>query len=224
MAQFVTLTAGDGYELPAYRAEPDGTPRGGVVVIQEIFGVNSQIQRTAERFADEGYLAIAPALQDRLEPGFLTDDYSPESFAAMRKMMERHDMEKTMLDVQAAIDAAGEAGKVGITGYCFGGRVVWIAASRGMGLSAASGYYGGGVPSYIDLDPKVPTEMHYGEDDRAIPLEQVEALREKHPNVDIYLYPGGHGFFNEDRTESYHLESAERAFTRTLEFFAKHLS
>jgi len=224
VAEFVTLTASDGYALPAYRAEPDGPPRGGVVVIQEIFGVNSQIQRTAERFAREGYLAIAPAIQDRLEKDFWTDDYSPDSFGAMRKMMERLDMAKTLLDVQAAIDAAQEAGKVGITGYCFGGRVTWVAASECTGLSAASGYYGGGVPAYIDLTPKVPTEMHYGEEDVAIPLEQVEALRERHPEVDIYLYPGGHGFFNEDRTPSYHLESAERAFTRTLDFFAKHLA
>ena len=117
--------------------------------------------------------------------------------------MKKFDQDKALLDVEAAVKAAAEGGKVGITGYCFGGRITWRAAAEGIGLTAASGYYGGGVPDYIDLEPKIPLEMHYGSKDKGIPLEQVEELKKRHPEVDIYVYDGDHGFCNSDRPTNF---------------------
>ena len=128
-----------------------------------------------------------------------------------------------MLDVAAAIEAAKAAGKVGITGYCFGGAVSWRAAHHGMGLSAASGYYGGGVPNYIDLAPAIPLEMHYGDQDKGIPLEQIEALKARYPDVGIHVYAAGHGFCNSDGASNFNEAACSKASARTLDFFRKHL-
>lgn len=224
MGEFITLTTDDATPLRAYRALPEGKPRGGVVVLQEIFGVNHNIRSAADRFAALGYLAIAPAVQDRAMPGFETDDYSPESFGKARAFIGAFNRDLAMLDIKAAIAEAATAGKVGITGYCFGGMLTWRAAGAGMGLSAASGYYGGGVPNYIDVAPTIPTEMHYGDRDAGIPLEQVQALRDRHRHVPIYLYQADHGFFNDDRKPSFDAVAATLAFARTAEFFARHLA
>lgn len=224
MGEFVTLKTDDGVPLRAYRAEPAGTPRGGVVVLQEIFGVNHQIRSAADRFAALGYLAIAPAIQDRVMPGFETDDYSPEWFGKARQFIGGFKLDETMLDIKAAIAEAATAGKVGVTGYCFGGMLTWRAASAGMGLAAASGYYGGGVPNYIDAAPQIPLQMHYGDRDAGIPLEQVEQLRARYPDLPIYLYAADHGFFNDERKPSFDAAAATVAFARTAEFFARHLA
>ena len=122
-----------------------------------------------------------------------------------------------------AVKAAAEGGKVGITGYCFGGRVSWIAASKASGLSAASGYYGGGVPNYIELEPRIPIEMHFGDKDQGIPLEQVEQLKARHPGADIYVYNGDHGFCNSDRPDRFNEAACTKASARSLEFFHQHL-
>src|SRR5690606_1977142 len=127
--------------------------------------------------ARHGYLAVAPQMFDRLDKGFESENYGPDHFQLVGEMMKRFDLEAAMRDIAATIEVASQAGKVGITGYCFGGRMTWVAASRGLGLSAASGYYGGGVPGYIELEPKVPLEMHFGDRDKGIPLEQIEALK-----------------------------------------------
>lgn len=224
MGEFVTLTTEDGVPLRAYRATPAGKPRGGVVVLQEIFGVNHQIRSAADRFAALGYLAVAPAVQDRAMPGFETDDYSPEAFAKARQFISAFKVDETMLDIKAAIADAARAGKVGVTGYCFGGMLTWRAAHAGMGLAAGSGYYGGGVPNYMDLAPQIPLEMHYGDRDAGIPLEQVEQLRARHPQVPIHLYAADHGFFNDERLPSFDAAAATVAFARTAEFFARHLA
>lgn len=224
MGEKIELTASDGTTIGGYKAVPQGTAKAGVVVIQEIFGVNHQIRSVCDRFAAEGYLAVAPAMQDRWRPGFETDDYSPESFATAREFFGAFNPDQAMLDVEAAVKIAAEAGKVGITGYCFGGMVTWRAAHAGMGLSAGSGYYGGGVPNYIDLVPSIPIEMHFGDRDTGIPVEQVEELRARYPDVPVYLYPAGHGFFNDEREQSYDAESAKKAWERTLVFFSQHLS
>ena len=137
--------------------------------------------------------------------------------------MQNFDPAKALLDIEAAAKAAASAGKVGVTGYCFGGRFSWVAAHAGLGLSAASGYYGGGLPNYIDLAPIMPLEMHFGEQDTGIPLDQVEALRQRYPQVGIYLYPGEHGFCNSDK-KSFEPASAKKANNRTLAFFARHLA
>lgn len=224
MGEFVTLTTDDNVKLRAYRAAPEGKPRGGVVVLQEIFGLNHQIRSTADRFAALGYLAVAPAVQDRVMPGFETDDYSAEAFGKAREFVGAFKLEGAMLDVKAAVAEAAKAGKVGVTGYCFGGMLTWRAAHAGMGLSAASGYYGGGVPNYIDDAPQIPIEMHYGDRDAGIPLEQVEQLRARYPDLPIYLYAADHGFFNDERKPTFDAASATVAFARTAEFFARHLA
>lgn len=224
MGDFVTLATEDGVPLRAYRAVPEGTPRGGVVVLQEIFGVNHNIRSAADRFAALGYLAVAPAVQDRADPGFVTDEYAPENFTAARAFISRFKLDQAFVDIKAAVAEAATAGKVGVTGYCFGGMLSWRAAHAGLGLSAASGYYGGGVPNYIDLAPQIPTEMHYGDRDAGIPLEQVEHLRARHPQASIYVYDADHGFFNDERKPTFDAVAATLAFARTAEFFARHVS
>lgn len=223
MGERFKLTASDGFELNAYRARPDGTPRGGVVVIQEVWGLSDWIRGVVDRWARHGYLAVAPAMFDRIDYGYESNNYGPDQFVIIGEMMKKFDHTTSMLDVAAAIASASEAGKVGITGYCFGGRVSWQAAAQLDGLSAASGYYGGGIPNYIDMTPRVPTEMHFGSRDKAIPLEQVEDLKARHPEADIYLYDGDHGFCNTDRPTHFDEAACTKASARSLAFFHKHL-
>jgi len=224
MGERITLAASDDFIFNAYRAEPEGKPRGGVVVLQEVWGINSWVRGVADRFARHGYLAIAPATFDRVQFGYESEDYSQAQFAVIGELTRKFDAAKTLLDIEASIKAASEGGKVGITGYCFGGMLTWRAASLGLGLSAASGYYGGGVANYIGLEPKVPTEMHYGDKDTGIPLDQIEQLKARHPSVDVYLYDAGHGFCNSDRPDKFNEAACKKASARTLEFFNKHLS
>ena len=196
MGERITLTAEDGFTLNAYRARPEGPPRGGVVVIQEVWGLNNWVRSVVDRWAAHGYLAVAPAMFDRIEFGYESENYGPDQFKVIGEMLKAFSNETALLDVKAAVAAAAEAGKVGITGYCFGGAVSWRAAHHGLGLSAASGYYGGGIPNYIELEPSIPLEMHFGDRDTGIPLEQIEALKARHPGVNIFVYEAGHGFFN----------------------------
>jgi carboxymethylenebutenolidase len=224
MGDRITLKASDGHSLGGYRANPEGKARGGVVVIGEVWGVNSWVREVADRFARHGFVAVAPNLFDRVKPGFESEDYAAGSaYATMAEQMKSFSFETAMLDIAAAVKEAGAGGKVGITGYCFGGSNTWRAAHAGLGLSAASGYYGGGIPSYIDLEPQVPLEMHYGDKDTGIPLEQIEALKKRHPNVDVYTYAAGHGFCNSDRPDKFDEAACKKASARTLEFFHKHL-
>lgn len=222
MGEIVNLTASDGVGLRAYEAAPEGQPKAGVVVIQEVWGINRWVRSVADDLAKAGYLAIAPAMFDRFEPGYESEDYGPGSRGKIGALMQKFDPANGLRDVEAAVRQASRAGKVGITGFCFGGMICWRAASAGLGLSAASGYYGGGVPNYIELEPKIPIEMHFGDRDTGIPLEQIEALRKRHPQVPVYLYHAGHGFMNSD-TERHVPEAAKAAWARTLDFFGKHL-
>nr|WP_314261246.1 dienelactone hydrolase family protein [uncultured Devosia sp.] len=224
MGERTKITASDGFTLNAYVAKPAGAPRGGVVLIQEVWGLNDWIRSEVDRYASEGYLTVAPAMFDRVEFGYESNNYGPEQFAVIGELMKKFDHKTALLDVSAAIKAASDGGKVGITGYCFGGAVSWRAAAHeGMGLSAASGYYGGGVPNYIELAPRIPTEMHFGDRDKGIPLEQIEALKDKHPEADVYTYPADHGFCNSGRPASFDAGSCAKANARTLDFFRKHL-
>ena len=159
MGERTTITASYGFTLNAYRAEPEGKPRGGVVVIQEVWGLNDWVRSVVDRYAEHGFVAVAPAMFDRV----------------------------------------------------------------GLGLSAASGYYGGGVPNYIELAPTIPLEMHFGDQDSGIPLEQIEALKARYPDVPIHVYAAGHGFCNSDRPASFDLAACTKASARTLDFFRKHL-
>jgi carboxymethylenebutenolidase len=221
MGDWIQLKAADGFELAAWRAAPAGLPKGGVVVIQEIFGVNHHIRSVTDRFAAEGYLAVAPAVFDRVEPK-VELGYDPEGVQQGMGIAGKVDRDKAMLDVAAAIGEAASAGKVGIVGFCMGGTFAWVASARSPGLAAAVGYYGGGVVAAKALQPQVPTMLHFGEKDDHIPLAGVKEVGELHPDVPIYLYPAGHGFHCDERA-SYEAASAKLAWKRTLAFFAQHL-
>ena len=222
MGSMIELKAADGHKLAAYRAEPAGKPRGGVVVIQEIFGVNSHIKSVADGYAADGYLVIAPAMFDRLQRGYDTGYSQPEIQAGI-EVMQKLDWKNTLLDAEAAIKEAAKAGKVGIVGYCWGGTVSWVAAARASGLACSAPYYGGGMPGFMNEKPKVPTMCHFGELDQSPTLEQSRAIAKAHPEITAHFYAGaGHGF-NCDQRGSYHAASAKLARERTLEFFRKHL-
>jgi carboxymethylenebutenolidase len=222
MGSMIELKAADGHKLAAYRAESAGTARGAVVVIQEIFGVNSHVKAVADGYAKDGYLAIAPAMFDRAQRGYDTGYSQPEIQSGIA-VMQKLDWKQTMLDVEAAVAEAKKAGKVGIVGYCWGGTVCWVAAARLSGLTCSAPYYGGGMPGFIGEKPKVPTMCHFGELDQSPTLEQSRAIAKAHPEITAHFYPGaGHGF-NCDQRGSYHAESAKLARQRTVEFFRKHL-
>ena len=216
----ITLTASDGFTLNAYRAEPSGKPRGGVVLFGEIWGINHWVREVADRWAAHGYLCIAPAMFDRVQFGYEREDYD---FAPVKEIYKTYRQETALLDMAAAVKAAAEGGKVGATGYCFGGANTWRTVSQIDGVAAGSGYYGGGVPNYIGLTPRVPTEMHFGAKDDGIPLEQVEELKRAHPGVGIYVYEAQHGFCNSDRPNRFDEAACKLASARTLKFFHEHL-
>jgi carboxymethylenebutenolidase len=222
MGQDVTLTSSDGFKLGAYRADPTGAPKGAVVVIQEIFGVNHHIRAVTDRLANEGYVAIAPAVFDRLQKDFQTG-YTPDDIAKGREMAGKADQQAMLRDTQAAIDAVKSVGKVGITGFCMGGTITFVAAAQLSGLSAAVAYYGGQIAKSVDQKPKVPIMMHFGEKDAGIPMPDVELIQAKHPNAEIFVYEGAQHGFHCDERASYDKKSADIAWPRTMEFFAKHL-
>ena len=222
MGQDIKLTASDNFQLGGYRAEPAGAPRAAVVVIQEIFGVNHHIRTVCDRFAGNGYVAIAPAIFDRIEPNFQSG-YSPEEIAVARKFVANPDWTAMLRDSQAAIDAVKDVGPVGIIGFCLGGSVAYAAATKLSGLSAAIGYYGGAIVRFADDTPKVPTQLHFGEKDAGIPLSDVDIIRAKRPDVEIHVYPGAQHGFNCDERASYDPANAGIAKQRSLDFLATHL-
>ena len=223
MGQDVRLTASDHFELGGYRADPVTAPKAAVVVIQEIFGVNHHIRTVCDRLAGEGYVAIAPAIFDRVERNFQSG-YSPDEIAVARKFVANPDWAAMLRDTQAAIDAVESAGAVGIIGFCLGGSLAYAAATKLSGLSAAIGYYGGAIVRFADDKPKVPTELHFGEKDAGIPLSDVEIIRAKRPDVEIFVYPGAQHGFQCDERASYDKTSADIAWRRSLAFFATHLA
>lgn len=222
MGSMIELQAADGHKFAAYRAEPAGKPRGAVVVIQEIFGVNSHIKGVADGYAMDGWLVVAPAMFDRAQPGYDTGYTQPEIQAGIA-IMQKLDWKQTLLDVDAAIAEAKKAGKVGIVGYCWGGTVCWVAAARTAGLACSAPYYGGGMPGFIAEKPKVPTMCHFGELDQSPTLEQSRAIAAAHPEITAHFYAGaGHGF-NCDQRGSYNAEASKLARERTVEFFRKNI-
>lgn len=222
MGQDITLTASDGFKLGGYRADPAGAPKGAIVVIQEIFGVNHHIRSVCDRFAQEGYVAIAPSIFDRSEPNFQSG-YSPEEVAVARKFVANPDWAAMLRDTQAAIDAVKDVGPVGIVGFCLGGSVAYVATTKLTGLKAAVGYYGGAIVHFVDDKPAVPAQLHFGEKDSGIPLTDVETIKAKRPEVEVHIYPGAQHGFHCDERASYDKASADIAWPRSLAFFAKHL-
>jgi carboxymethylenebutenolidase len=199
-----------------YRADPVGEPRGAVVIVQEIFGVNGHIRAVCDDYAAQGYVAIAPALFDRVERG-VELGYQADDVTAGRAIREKVSLDQALADVEAAAKEVAGVGKIGVVGYCWGGTVAWVAATRSRTFAAAVSYYGGGVPDLADEQPNCPVQLHFGEQDHAIPLDGVEKLKAAHRELPVYLYPAGHGF-NCDQRASYHAESARLASERTLAF------
>jgi len=219
----IKLKSADGFEFGAWEAKPKGDCRGAVVVIQEVFGVNSHIRSVADGYAADGFYAVAPALFDRAEPGielgYEGDDMERGIGIAFGKL----DMTQTLADVQAAIDHATQFGKVGIVGYCFGGLVTWLSACQLQHLSAASSYYGGGVPDQANMDPQCPIILHFAEQDSFIPMESVHKFIDRHPKLAVFTYDADHGF-NCDQRGSYDAAAAAQARERTLDFFNRNLA
>ena len=229
MGQFIDLKAADGFVSPAYVAQPAGKPRGGVVVLQEIFGVNTHIREVTDSYAAAGYLAVAPSNFHRAKPG-VELGYQPDDMKAGMELKAAVEAlgiaakQGVLQDIQVAIDHAARAGKVGVVGYCWGGLLTWRTACLLQGVSAAVPYYGGGVTTEAEIarTPKCPVLAHFGEQDHWIPLDGVEAFKRAHPEVEVHIYAANHGF-NCDHRGAYDATAAQLARERTLAFFAKHV-
>ena len=218
MGEMIRLKSkSDGFEFEAYHAQPDDARRGGLIVVQEIFGVTQGIKDIADSFAADGYEVIAPSMYDRSEPSLQAQvagadfpkliGYAGASFPHVPG------------DIQACIDAL--EGPVFITGFCYGGTVAWVAAAKCDGLAGASGFYGGGIATqFLDLEPKCPVILHFGKKDQHILPDHWEKIREAHPDVPVYIYDADHGFFSADRPPTIHdPDSARLARLRTLQLF-----
>ncbi len=221
MGETIRLTAADGFEASAYKADAiGGAPRGAVVVIQEIFGVNGHIRDVCDRYAEVGYTAIAPAIYDRFEPGFETG-YGPGDIARGRELKIRaaDGLDNVLADIDAARAAVRDVtGKVGVMGFCFGGLLAWLSACR-LNFDAASGYYGGGVARYLDEQPDCPTLLHFGRQDASIPMPDVErVIAAAHPNAAVHVYEADHGFHCDQRS-SFCPHAAQVATMRTIRLF-----
>ena len=228
MGQHRQLRAADGFAFGVYEAAPDGEPKGAVVVIQEIFGVNAHIREVADGYAADGYAALAPALFDRVERG-VELGYDAEGMGRGRDIaFNGLDREDTLRDIQATVEEAGKYGPVGVVGYCYGGLMTWLSACDLDGIACASAYYGGGIAGTLEREagvpraPKCPLVMHFGALDAHIPLSDVERIKAALDDVPVHVYDADHGF-NCDHRASHHAESAALARERTLELFAAHL-
>jgi carboxymethylenebutenolidase len=215
----ISLQASDGHQLSAHRVDPLGAPRGGIVVIQEIFGVNAHIRATAARFTAAGYAAIAPAFFDRIERG-IELGYEQADIDRGRQLISQLTTEQVLADLQAAIEALRDCGPVGIVGYCWGGSVVWIAAHRLDGIARAVSYYGSRIVNHMDERPKVPLQMHVGKDDASFPIDKVRELGQRYPELAIHEYDAGHGFACDHRS-SFDSTASAHALQRCLAFFGE---
>jgi len=228
MGQLIDLIAADGQKISAYVAQPAGRPRGGIVVVKEIFGVNAHIRSVADGYARDGYLAVAPAMFQRVKPGVELSYTDPGIQEGMiyKTAVEALPAPGAMQDLQAAVDYAGResGGKVGIVGYCWGGLLSWRAACLLDGLAAAASYYGGGMttPDEMARRAKVPVMAHFAEQDGWIPMPSVQAFAKAHPEAQVFTYPAQHGF-NCDHRAAWNEAAAKLARERTLAFFGQHV-
>lgn len=216
----IRMTMSDGAEIAVYHAEAVGERRGGLVLVQEIFGVTDHIRELCDEYAADGYEVLAPSLYDREHPGFEAEYTGPDFERAVELARKLHPFDLSLKDAQTCIDALKDKGPVFITGYCYGGSVAWAMAGESNDLAAASCYYGSLIPTLlVDRTPKCATIAHFGRYDGGIPIEGVEALIAKaHPTAEIFVYEAGHGF-NSDRRKDYHEPSADLARERTLALF-----
>jgi carboxymethylenebutenolidase len=223
MSEIVKLKAGDGHQLDAYVAKPVGTPLGGLVVIQEVFGVNAHIRSVTDKFAKYGFFAVAPALFDRVERN-VELKYEGEEAQKGMSLAQKLNIDQALKDVDAALSYAKEqTGKTAaVVGYCYGGSLAWLSATR-LTPVAAVGYYGGQIARFVSEKPRVPTLLHFGRQDNHIPEADVAKIQKTHPEVPVYWYDAGHGF-NCDARASYNEAAARQAFDRTLDFLKVHLA
>jgi carboxymethylenebutenolidase len=221
MGTMERMAMADGAEIGVYHAVPQGERRGGLVLVQEIFGVTDHIRDMADEYAADGYEVLAPALFDREHPGFEADYTGPDFDRAIELARKLHPFDQSLTDVQTCIDALREKGPVFVVGYCYGGSVAWAAATKLDGLAAASAYYGSMIPRFAEeAAPRVPVIAHFGRHDHGIPMEGVEAVIAKaFPTAEVFVYEAGHGF-NSDRRKDYHEPSADLAKERTLALFS----
>ena len=219
MGEWIELKAADGHGFDAWRATP-AAPRGAAVVLQEIFGVNGHIRALVEDFAAQGYDTVAPALYDRIGPG-IELGYGDDDVARGRDLRSGLGVDAVMADVAAARDAVAGSGEVGVVGYCWGGTLAWIAASR-LDIACAVGYYGSMTIDFIDEAPRSPMTLMLGETDATFPAANVETIAVRHPETAIFTYPAGHGFACDER-ESWREPSARLARERTLDIFTRYL-
>lgn len=219
MGETITLRGADGFEFSAYHEQAFTPRKGGVIVLQEIFGIDRHIRADVERWAKAGYEAIAPSLYDRREHGF-TASHDPEGMSAGVTHARATPLDQALGDIAACRDFLAPRGKVFVVGYCYGGSLTWLAAGKLEGVAAASSYYGSLVQANAALTPLCPTIIHLGHTDPGIKAEEVEAAVHAHnPDVPVYIYEGaGHGFNNES-PERYAEEAADLARVRTRELF-----
>jgi carboxymethylenebutenolidase len=220
MGTTIKLKTKDGKEISAYKAEPAGTPKGGIVVIQEIFGLNKHIKDVTDRIAKEGYTAIAPALFDRIRPG-IELGYEQKDLQEGLGYMQQVGNDTPMQDIQAAADELRKGGKVGAVGFCWGGQLAWMAA-KNVTLDGAVGYYGIAIHQTLQPPPKSPVLLHFAEKDAFVPKDAFDQVKKAYPTMEMYSYPANHGF-NCDLRGDYHAPSAKQAWERTMAFFNKHV-
>jgi carboxymethylenebutenolidase len=218
----ISLTACDGHQFEAYLAQPRDKPRGGVVVAQEMYGVNAYLRSVCDFYAGHGYLAIAPALYDRQEQG-LVFAYNKDEHDRAQRLYKSWNLDSALNDLDAARAAAAAAGHVGIVGFCWGGSLAWLAACR-RSYACAVAYYGSMMPDFASEQPRCPVIAHIGAQDNTLPPARIDAFRTAQPRVPVHLYPGAqHGFDNEDREPRHHPEACRLARGRTLAFLAQHV-
>ena len=223
MSEFTTLKAADGHELAAYVARPAGEPIAGLVVVQEIFGVNAHIRSVADGYAKDGFLAVAPALFDRIERA-VELGYEGADMQKAMSFIPRLNIDNAVADIAAALEWSESATgkKAGVIGYCFGGTLAWLAATR-LHPGAAVGYYGGRIGNYAAENPSAPVMLHFGKQDTHIPADEVEKVRAAHPEVKIFWYDAGHGFNCEPRS-SFNPGAARQGRERSLDFLKRYLA
>jgi carboxymethylenebutenolidase len=218
----IRMKSRDGFEFDAYHARPAGARKGGVIVIQEIFGLSDHVKEMTDRFGAEGYEAIAPSMYDRAAPGFVVQ--AKDVAAGLARGIElatANGPDNALNDMGGVFDVLKKSGKVCITGYCYGGTMSWLAAARLDGLSAASCYYGGQIAQMVQLKPRCPTILHFGAKDAHIPLKgAVDKIQAAHPDVPVHVYDAGHGFARKNSAD-YDAASDKLAWQRTLELFGK---
>ncbi len=229
MSDWIKLKAEDGHDLKAYVARPKGDPIGALVLVQEIFGINSHVRGVADGYARDGFLVIAPALFDRIERD-LELGYGPEDMKRAFELYPKLKPDLSLLDVAAAFMEAKKAGKgIGVIGYCYGGLISWLAATRGENLkmrpSCCVGYYAGGIGAVAKEEPSCPVMLHFGADDTHIGKDQIDAVRAAHPDVEIFVYEGaGHAFNRDVDPSHFNAAAAKLARQRTLKFLKENVA